>query len=95
METDCETNCKVWVEMMKRFFLTLLKRHSDKVLHFAITYGIVLTLATHWTLDGAIAVGILFGVAKEIYDKLSYGKFSIGDLLADILGIILAVLLGA
>ena len=72
-----------------------LMRYSDKVLHFAITYGIVYTLADHWTLDGAIAVGILFGVAKEIYDKLSYGKFSLGDLIADILGIILAVLLGA
>ena len=83
---------------MKRIILfinNLMQKHIDKVAHFAIIYGIVFTLATHWTLDGAIAVGILFGVAKEIYDKLSYGKFSLGDLIADILGIILAVLLGA
>lgn len=77
------------------FLNRLLLKHIDKVAHFAITYGIVYTLADHLTLDGAIAVGILIGVAKEIYDKLSYGKFSLGDLIADILGIILAVLLGA
>lgn len=75
------------------FLNRLLLKHIDKVAHFAITYGIVFTLATHWTLDGAIAVGILFGVAKEIYDKLSYGKFSLGDLLADAVGIIVAYLI--
>ena len=78
---------------MKRvvsLFENILVNHIDKVAHFAITYGVVYTLADKWDVNGAIAVGILLGVVKEIWDKLQYGKLSMADLIADILGIVVA-----
>jgi len=68
----------------------LLVKHIDKVAHFAITYGMVYTLADKWDINGAIAVGILVGVTKEIWDKLTDGKLSVADLVADVLGIVVA-----
>jgi uncharacterized protein YfiM (DUF2279 family) len=71
----------------------MLVKHIDKLAHFAITYGVVYTLADKWDVNGAIAVGILFGVAKEIWDKLTDGKLSVADLVVDVLGIAIAVLI--
>jgi uncharacterized protein YfiM (DUF2279 family) len=76
-----------------KFIENTLVNHIDKVAHFAITYGIVYTLADKWDVNGAIAVGILVGVVKEIWDKLTDGKLSVADLVADVLGIALAYLL--
>ena len=76
-----------------KFFENTLMKHIDKVAHFAITYGIVYTLADKWDINGAIAVGILVGVVKEIWDKLTGGKLSVGDLVADGLGIVIAFLI--
>jgi hypothetical protein len=73
-----------------KFIYNKLINHIDKVAHFAITYGVVYTLADKWDINGAIAVGILVGVVKEIWDKLRYGKLSVADLIADILGIVVA-----
>ena len=73
-----------------KFFENTLMKHIDKVAHFAITYALVYTLADKWDINGAIAVGILVGVVKEIWDKLSDGKLSVGDLVADGLGIAIA-----
>jgi hypothetical protein len=73
-----------------KFFENTLIKHIDKVAHFALTYGAVYTLADKWEINGAIAVGILLGVIKEIWDKLRYGKLSIGDLVIDVLGIVVA-----
>jgi len=73
-----------------KFIENTLVKHIDKVAHFAITYSIVYTLADKWDVNGAVAVGILVGVAKEIWDKLRYGKLSVADLIADILGIVVA-----
>ena len=80
---------------MKRRITKVFRKYinestSTKVAHFAITYGIVYTLADKWDINGAIAVGILVGVVKEIWDKLSDGKLSVGDLVADVLGIAIA-----
>jgi hypothetical protein len=81
---------------MKRLIMlieNLLVNHIDKVAHFAIIYGLVYTLADKWDINGAIAVGILVGVAKEIWDKLTDGKLSIVDLVFDVLGILTAILI--
>lgn len=104
METDCETDCKAWVEMMKRFFLTLLKKHKDKVYHFFCSYTVMLTFMSiaiikfdapiQWSVNFGIAMTILVGVVKEFYDLyVKKSKFSIGDLLADAVGIIVAYLI--
>jgi len=83
---------------MKKYLLQLynkLLQHIDKVAHFAITYGIVYTLVDKWNAIGALAVGILLGIIKEVWDKLRYGKFSIGDLIADVSGIGLSFIIGS
>lgn len=55
---------------------------SDKILHFVISYLIALV-------DPALAV--LAGVGKEVYDYFGGGVADIYDLVADGLGILLAL----
>ncbi len=55
---------------------------SDKILHFVISYLIAL-------FDPALAV--LAGVGKEVYDFFGGGTADIYDLVADGLGILLAL----
>ncbi len=91
---------------MKRFFLTLFKNHKDKVYHFFCSYTAMLTFMSiaiikfdapiQWSINFGIAMAVIVGVVKEFYDlHIKKSKFSIGDLIADILGIMLAGLLGA
>ena len=91
---------------MKRFFLTLLKKHKDKVYHFFCSYTAMLaftTMATikfdasiRWSINFGIAMAVIVGVVKEFYDLyVKKSRFSIGDLLADIsIGDLLADILG-
>lgn len=87
------------------FLNRFLLKHKDKVYHFFCSYMVMLTFMSiaiikfdapvQWSVNFGIAMAILVGVVKEFYDLyIKKSKFSIGDLLADILGIILAVLLG-
>lgn len=55
---------------------------SDKILHFVISYLIALV-------DPALAV--LAGVGKEVYDFFGGGMADVYDLVADGLGILLAL----
>jgi len=94
---------------MKRIILfinNLMQTHKDKVYHFFCSYTAMLTFTTvaiikwespvAWSINFGIAMAILVGVVKEFYDLyIKKSRFSIGDLIADILGIILAGLLGA
>jgi uncharacterized protein YfiM (DUF2279 family) len=73
-----------------KFIENTLVKNIDKVAHFAITYALVYTLADKWNINGAIAVGILLSVVKEIWDKLTDGKLSVMDLFVDIAGIMVA-----
>ena len=88
------------------FLNRLLLKHKDKVYHFFCSYTVMLTFTSiaiikwespvAWSVNFGIAMAVLIGVVKEFYDLyVKKSRFSIGDLLADILGIILAVLLGA
>jgi len=76
---------------------SLLAIKPDKVLHFAACAGVTVTTTTleryygvetnRAILDG-MAVSLAIGLGKEFYDASSGGKFDIGDLDADIAGII-------
>ena len=66
---------------------------SDKALHFLYSFF----LASIW-----LPLGIMFAIAKEIWDWFDYGKSTKGfwkmalwDLIADGLGIGLAIIIGA
>lgn len=89
---------------MKRFFLTLLKKHKDKVYHFFCSYTAMLTFTTvaiikfdapiQWSINFGIAIAVLVGVVKEFYDLyIKKSRFSIGDIVADVVGIIVAYLI--
>ena len=94
---------------MKRIILflnNLMQTHKDKVYHFFCSYTAMLTFTTvaiikfdapiQWSINFGIAMAVIVGVVKEFYDlHIKKSKFSIGDLIADILGIMLAGLLGA
>jgi len=82
---------------LKTFFKNLIHelkkiavKHIDKVAHIAITYSVVYTLAHHTNIAIAVGVGIIIGTSKELIDKWLGGKISIGDLIADVIGIALA-----
>ena len=64
---------------------------SDKALHFLYSFF----LASIWW-----PLGIVFAIGKEVYDWFDYGKstkgfwkMALGDLLADVLGIAIAILI--
>lgn len=65
-------------------------KHIDKVTHASICYGITYTLADKATIAIGVGVATLVGVGMEYWDKHRNGKFSIGDIVADVAGIILA-----
>lgn len=64
----------------------------DKALHFAVCFAIALLLYPvigWWSIGTAIATG----VGKELYDWRDYGTFSWGDIAADMLGVIVAMII--
>ena len=84
--------------------IDLLKAHKDKVYHFFCSYTAMLTFTAiaiikwespvAWSVNFGIACAVLVGVVKEFYDLyIKKSKFSIGDLVADVAGIVAAMLL--
>jgi uncharacterized protein YfiM (DUF2279 family) len=84
--------------------INLLKTHKDKVYHFFCSYTAMLTFTAiaiikwespvAWSVNFGIAMAILVGVAKEFYDLyVKKSKFSVGDLVANGLGIVTAILI--
>ena len=89
---------------MKQFIIKLIKEHKDKVYHFFCSYTAMLTFTTiaiikwespvAWSVNFGIAMAILVGVVKEFYDLyVKKSKFSVGDIIADVLGIAIAFLI--
>mgnify|MGYP003582254099 CR=1 FL=1 len=89
---------------MKQFLLNLLKAHKDKVYHFFCSYTAMLTFTTiaiikwespvAWSVNFGIACAVLVGVVKEFYDLyIKKSKFSVADIIADVLGIAIAFLI--
>ena len=72
----------------------LLERNIDKILHATISYALTYTLADKANANLAVGVAILVGVAKEFFDLyVKKSKFSVGDLVADVAGIVAAMTL--
>lgn len=88
---------------MKRIILFLeniLAKHIDKLVHFLVCYAIVLTGDRFNALWFGILAALFLSVGKEVLDWQSYGKkmgwkaflsLSAGDLVADVVGIVVAM----
>lgn len=83
--------------MNKKFWGIVYSIHStitpDKVAHVILWYGITLGIAcVGLNIATTAFLALIIGVGKEIYDKCSQrGKFEALDIIADIIGIILAI----
>ena len=84
--------------------INLLKAHKDKLYHFFCSYTAMLTFTAlaiiewespiTWSVNFGIACAVLVGVIKEFYDLyVKKSKFSVGDLVANGLGIVTAILI--
>lgn len=63
----------------------------DKLLHFSVCFlstFLLFPVVGWWSIGTAVATG----VGKELYDWKDYGLFSWGDILADMAGIVAAVI---
>ena len=85
--------------MMKQFLFNLLTsikaklvQHIDKVLHASLCYAITYTVADKTTMWLGVFIAVLIGVGMELIDKV-WSKFSVADLVADVLGIAIAFLI--
>ena len=89
---------------MKQFLSNLLKAHKDKLYHFICSYTAMLTFTAlaiikfgapvQWSVNFGIACAIIVGLAKEFFDLyVKKSKFSVGDLVADVAGIVAAMTL--
>ncbi len=72
----------------------------DKQLHISISFILVLlmlsssnSLGISYYYELSISTTLLVGISKEVYDYFDYGKFDYLDILADVIGILLGVLL--
>jgi hypothetical protein len=73
--------------------IDFLNKHSDKLLHFSICFFIATMGARINPLLGLL-LALLFAIVKEAYDirKRGFNKDNAFDMIADILGITLALL---
>ena len=89
---------------MKQFLLKIIRLHKDKVYHFFCSYTAMLTFTAiaiikygapiGWSVNFGIACAVLVGVVKEFYDLyIKKSKFSIADIVADVVGVIIAYLI--
>ena len=81
---------------MKQFLINLitsikakLGKHIDKVLHASLCYAITYTVADKTALWLGVFIAVLIGVGMELIDRVR-SKLSVADLIADILGIVVA-----
>lgn len=64
---------------------------TDKVAHFGVCFAITVCVAamtyrSEFCSVIGMAVAMIVGIGKEIYDKAKGGKIEVGDLVADLLG---------
>lgn len=78
--------------MIKKLIAVLTKQ-IDKVSHFCLSMDICLVVAMFFHPIIAVIVTAIAGLLKEWIDLKSYGKWDNWDLLADALGILLAVVM--
>jgi hypothetical protein len=67
--------------------------NNDKFQHIFVWFVLTLFLRTYFNNFDTIIISFSLGIIKEIIDSLIGSKFCIRDLLADVVGISLGILL--
>ena len=73
-----------------------MKKHADKIAHFAVNFCIVLASGVFengWLILAGVLIAVAASLAKEIWDKVSgKGECDWKDLVADAIGIATALI---
>lgn len=65
---------------------------SDKILHMICCFAIVVIFELILNVVSGIVLALIASFGKETYDEVKYKDWSWNDLLADLLGIVLGIL---
>lgn len=65
---------------------------NDKILHIICCFAIVVIFGLVLNIVSGIALALIASFGKEAYDEVKYKGWSLDDLLADLIGIVLGVL---
>ena len=65
---------------------------NDKVLHLICCVAIVVIFGSIMNVVSGIALALIASFGKEAYDEVKYKGWSWDDLLADLIGIVLGIL---
>lgn len=82
------------MEKLKKVF-EVVKKHADKIAHFAVCFAIVLAAGVFrngWLLLAGVIIAVIISIAKELWDSSASGKFDWIDLAADAIGIVAALI---
>lgn len=83
------------MEKLKKAF-EFVKRHADKIAHFAVNFCIVLAAGIFrngWLVLIGVLIAVVVSISKEIWDKVTgKGVCDWKDLVADAIGIVAALI---
>lgn len=83
------------MEKLKKAF-EFVKKHADKIAHFAVNFCIVLAAGVFkngWLVLAGVLVAVAASLAKEVWDKITgKGECDWRDLVADAIGIAAALI---
>lgn len=66
---------------------------NDKVLHLICNFIIVVVLGFTFNIVVGISVALTASLSKELYDEIRYKGWSWDDLIADLVGIVLGIII--
>lgn len=66
---------------------------NDKVLHLVCNFAIVVILGFSFNIVTGISVAVIASLSKELYDEIKYKGWSWDDLIVDLVGIILGIII--
>lgn len=65
---------------------------NDKVLHLICNFIIVVVLGFTFNIVTGISVALIASLSKELYDEIKYKGWSWDDLIVDLIGIVLGII---
>lgn len=65
---------------------------NDKVLHLICNFIIVVVLGFTFNIVTGISIALIASLSKELYDEIKYKGWSWDNLIADLIGIVLGII---